>query len=970
MFQFRLTFIRPFAAIVTTAFACSSIVMAQAEGELEKALDRFFELGLPDTKPAKWVNATRANPGWQQYDSGDENDGPSKAGNAWLLSEKNGAVELLFSNGNTAKGRRASKAREGQSRPGSDEYTITPAKLEDDLKTFAKKFKAKPNRNNRSGEESNQNPAAGGALIFLAQLQRHGETAFVRENLPTVLGMMDSPAAVLESALDILANLRMSGLPARWYKDGVASDYATAIESISSTFTRGWTNRDAALFLAKKLRAQKPAPAAGDADAKQAADLLLSLTEEETKSIPSRNWFLDSGENGDESDDAESNTEPAEPARKKDSKPDRVEAFFAKKREAAAALAKLLGDERYLRTELQNRSNYESSFSFGEEKTPEQKLKEAYNRLARPRELGEVAMTLLSQILPDSVTETASNPAAKHAAISAWIANAASQSDEQIAWEFLRGADSTYDDEFRTGLGFLVKNGNPETMAKLKEVFLDPGVWKDGTNGNVLQYLSAYIKKGTVEPDFEAKLKSTLKLAFEQNEADQAKYDQSASRKKQFAAQRTAANKQIEALFKGSAALAEQFSEIAAMDEKEALIALNAQQQGMMQKSVADVEAPALIAAAKSKSAQVKSTFLQIIASAGGGYGMGRSAAPKTPPPALTDAAAIEAALALLADETLVSNRWDPGNSQPLSAIAAGVIISVHSDAARQSEWQTLGMKSARVYKKVSRIHAEAILKKQPPPAMPNAASIAADKVQSLFAEIGALPAGQIAAALDSKTPDEQLALAEHLSKVPEWPASLVAAHFTVTKSDSDKPGALGDPKWVGKRFDEAFVNEIRDALTKSVREEKPLQISVTVGDPLAGVTVSIVSPKSQLRVDPKQFQQFALPGLDGKPAPFGLAGVALMNATQRERAMVNFPIWKEEAPTNEWREKHGKAVPTPDEPGESARNNFPTNPAKFEQSLREYLSLKPAKRGAFRLTFYSAIISDKKAENENEDDE
>ncbi len=966
MLQFRLHISLFIAAIALSILASSTSVFAQSEGDLEKALDRFFELGLPDTKSATWVQATRANSGWQQYDTDDDNDGPTKSGNAWLLSEKDGAVELLFSNGTASKGRRASKKAGPQFRPGANEFTIKPAKLEDDLKVFAKKFKAKPNRNNPYGEESNKNPAAGGALLFLAQLQRHGQSAFVRENLPTVLGMMNSPAAVLESALEILANSRMSELPARWYKAGDAAAYAAEIDSIASTFTRGWSNRDAALFLAKRLREQKPAPSAGDADAKQAANLLLSLTAEEKKSIPRGNWFLDGGENEAESDDDESDGEPKETAPKKDAKPNRAQTFFAKKREAATALAKLLSDQRFMRSELEGRSDYEPSFSFGNEKTPEQKLKEEYDKLGRPRELGEVAMTLLSPILPDSTTDSESNPAAKHAAISAWIANAATQSDEQIAWEFLRGADSTFDNEFRTGLGFLVKNGSPETMAKLKEVFFDPGVWKGGSADEVVQFVSVYLKKATVDPDFEAKLKSAAKLGFEQYDAEQQRYDKSPDRKKQMDALLSAANKQIEALFKGSVALAEQFAEIATMEEKEALMALSAQQRSLMQKPLADIEAPALIAAAKAKSPQVKNTFLQIIASAGGS--MGRPAAPKSPPPVLTDAAAIEAALSLLADETPVSNRWDPGNSYPLSTIAAGVIVSVHGNAARQEEWQNLGMKSARLYKKLSRSHAEAILKKQPLPAMPNAANVAAEKVQSLFTEISALAPDKIIAVLDGKTPDEQLALFEHLAKVPEWPASLITAHFTVTKSDSDKPGALGDPKWVGRRFDESFLVEIRDALAKSVREEKPLQVSVSIGEPLAGVTVSIVYPKSQTRVDPKQFQQMAVPGLDGKPAPYGLAGAALTDSTQRERSMYNFPIWKEDAPNNEWREKHGKAAPAPDGAEESARNNFPTNPAKFEQSLRERLSLKPAKRGAFRVMFYSAIISDKKAETEDDE--
>ena len=459
-------------------------------------------------------------------------------------------------------------------------------------------------------------------------------------------------------------------------------------------------------------------------------------------------------------------------------------------------------------------------------------------------------------------------------------------------------------------------------------------------------------------------IKNAAKLGFEQYDAEQSRYDTSGDRKKQSEVRLKATHKQIEALFKGSASLAEQFAKIAAMEEKEALATLNAQQRGMMQKSVADLEVPALLAAAKAKSPQVKNAFLQMISFSGANYGRSGIPKPKTGTPALTDPAAIEAALALLADESPVSNKWDPGTSSPVSVITAGVIAYVHGDPAHQAEWEKLGMKSARLSKKLSRIHAEAILKKQPLPAMPNAASVSAEKVKAILAELGALQPDKIAPALERKTADEQLALFDHLSELPEWPAALVAAHFTVATSSSEKPGALGDPKWVGRRLDESFINEIRDALTKAVREEQVLQVSVTVGEPLSGVTVNIVSPKSRASVGTEQFKKFAIPGLDGNPPPIGLAGAALTDASQRERYMMNFPVWKEEPQNTAWREKHGKAVPSP-ESAEPELNKFPTNPAKFEQKLKDFLSLKSAKHRTFRVMFYSAMISDKKVENE-----
>ena len=121
-------------------------------------------------------------------------------------------------------------------------------------------------------------------------------------------------------------------------------------------------------------------------------------------------------------------------------------------------------------------------------------------------------------------------------------------------------------------------------------------------------------------------------------------------------------------------------------------------------------------------------------------------------------------------------------------------------------------------------------------------------------------------------------------------------------------------------------------------------------------------------KVPPQQLEQMGFPGLSGKPVAQGLVDLTVQSGTQRTQAYYQFPVWKDEALTREWREKHGKSAPAAE--SDSPRR-IETNPAKFEQTLRDFLSLKADSRSPFRVMIYSGIVSDQKDEDakENEDE-
>jgi hypothetical protein len=321
------------------------------------------------------------------------------------------------------------------------------------------------------------------------------------------------------------------------------------------------------------------------------------------------------------------------------------------------------------------------------------------------------------------------------------------------------------------------------------------------------------------------------------------------------------------------------------------------------------------------------------------------------------DTATREAMLSLLRDETSVRNRWDPTTKTTIWESTAWALIFIHSAEARLNEWQRLSVSAPHLAKKWARTHALAMIAGQTPPPLPDASRLAAGRAAALVAELGALPANQIAAALDVKSPDEQLAIVGHLEKSDQWPASLMEAHFTISEVSGDAVARLDGAAWKGRRLEERLVHEIPAALEKTAGEGKFHTVVVSVSGPLAGAEISVVNSANKMQ--PEQLANFAIPGLSGRPAPSALVFASIQPRVDGPRGIVTgfvFPIWKDPAITRAWRDEHGKAKPE-QEKMETGQRAFSVNPGPFDQKLRDYLSRQKNARGAFQLMFSSAVI-------------
>lgn len=942
---------------LAASVACALVATAQERSEPAKLLEKFFDLGLPDAKGGKW---SRIVPMDSAGGEGSLDGGLGDlTGNGWVLRESRGAVEAVMADGRAVRGRKM-KDEDGET-----------ANLDADLKTFMEALKSKKAQMSRGDDDAQEKARmAGGALLFLAQLQRQGRGDFVREALPQVLAQVPSPEMALDGAVTMLANAQLATLLQAWVENGDAAAYAAGIDRIAAAFPRGWMDRDAALLLAAGLREQKPAKLAGDADAKQAADFLLKLKVGDFRQLPAGwNWFISeaggrrrmSGFPGFDAEESGEGNEEPQPTGKPVTKNGTVAAFFAKKREAAMAMAKLLDDRRYVRSGGAVNSDGGHGFSIGEHKSREEMIREQYNQIARPREMGEIAWAVLSPLLPDSLrNEAQQRPAGRAASVMAWLKAIAAKSDEELAWDYLRSATGTYDDDFRNGLGFLLEKGGPETLAKLKEVFLDPGVWSGGSMDEMIGYTQQYVKRAPADAAFPDKLRAAAKAGFAMEEAGNSRYSQGypEEMKKQLAARRAAQMKQLDQIFKAPQSLAEQLAEIVAMEEMEALAAMNTFGRALAKTPLPEIETAIFQAAAKAKSPMLKAELLQLVMNVGMFAARLQPPGKAGAPPAVPgDAATREAMLALLRDETLVQNRWNPSVTTTIWESTAWALILIHSAEARQNEWQRFTESAPHLAKKWARTHALAIAGGHTPPPLPDASRLAAGRAAVLVAELGALPVNQIAAAIDGKSPDEQLAIVGHLEKSDQWPATLVNAHLTISEVSGDAVAGLDGAAWKGRQLDENLVREIPAALEKAAGEGKFHAVVVSVSGPLAGAEISVVNSANKMQ--PEQLASFAIPGLSGRPAPSALVFASIQPRVDGPRGIVTgfgFPIWKDPAITRAWRDEHGKAKPE-QEKMETGKGAFSVNPGPFDQKLRDYLSRQKNARGAFQLMISSAII-------------
>jgi hypothetical protein len=962
---------RPAQAFFVCAFLLAGLATSLAQAApnppaAEQTLETLFELGLPDTRGAKWVRVESwSGPGAQNVTSPlfTENDyGQSEGGNAWLIrEERDGMVDIVL---NQTLRIRARKHRDdaGEDTRRSSVVQFAPADLDKDLTRLAAALqklqkKSRPTDEDEGDYETRRALAqAHQSFLFLAHLHRQGKVEAVRKHLPALLAVAPS-SSLLDQSLSAIAEARLEKLTEDWVTRGSAESYAKGIASLCGEFTRGWEGRDAALQLAERVRAQTPGAGANEPTAKQAASLLLALKEDQLSQLPRhRNWLLPGAGSGDEEEDEEEPEESSAPplpgAPKPADKSGPIAALFAKKYEAAAALARLLDDHRLLRIRrhFAREDADAASRRYHIPGLDRDSDDEAYDHLPRPYELGELADDLLSQLYPEDLRERA-DAASKSAPMLAWLREVSAMNDEQLAWHFMTRADDANSSEFRKGLTFLVKQGGKDSMVKLQEVFTDPAVWTGGGD-TAFDALEIYLKRFEGDRDaFAAKLEPIVKKAFAADQQAQlSNYGSNIadSIKKHYETQFAAQQKHLAQILHPRG-YAEILEEIAAASEEDAQAQLASLQSALGKNAPPDAEGKIFQAAAKAKLPSVKYQLLSLLS-------QDLAGTDKEPPK--LDPAARDSLLALLADEQAPSSApW--GRDTSVAEMTAAAVVWRRVPKAEMEKWQGLASTAPHLLPSWLKARATAYAKGETPPPRPDAARVDAAKLAALLAELGAAKPADALNAFRAKSPDEQLALVQHLEKAPDWPPSLIAAHLTIWKASADEGLKLDIAKWKGRQFNAALHTELVADAEKAALAGEPYTLRLTAAGTLGGVVLRVSRTPKKVTIE--QLTRVGLAGLAGKAEP--AAAVACMiqipQPTGRGAgASYYFPVWKDAAVNTAWRAEHLKfdAKPKTEEKPENARANR-NDPAAFQSRLNDFTGLKPGSRGHITLYIYSNLV-------------
>ncbi len=968
-------FVVSFAAAGFWHGAGTSLGQDAVPVELAKTLENFFKLGLPDSRGAKWVKASLAENG----DGGillPGGDGAGYSGNAWLVrEEKTGTVELIVDHTRRVRARRA-KGAEDESGGKLPAAQIQEADLDGDLKKLAEALKpgAKKSRNGvrvsgeyLSGEEAKPAMAAG-AILLSAHLQHQGRAEQAATLLRDALAFTRDSAAALDHAVSILADGRLRQLTDDFLDKRDHAAYALAIEKLAGEFPRGWMRRDAALFLASRARAQTPAPLATDPAGKRAASFLLSLKRDQIESLPrDSNWlFAAPGASPQRGEDGRRAVESGEGA-----SDGPTSAFFADRRAAFAALARLLDDHRLVPLRRSDVSDSSSSSYFSSDMPRAERIRHEYSGLDRPAELRELAWALVENIIPSRLrTEADDLESGRAEKVLAWFATVAALSDDDLAWSALRESGSTGDNNFDPALGFLVERGGAASQKLLQNVFLDPAVWDGGANDNVTAQLEAYAAKlGSDAAAFGEKLRPIVAAAIKVRSAERLEnYGRKIDPEQRKAYERQADGelKKFDQIFKPQG-LADMLAELADAD-KESSIELWETLQGQLEKVPwPQAEAQLYQLAPKAKDPAVRSGILSLI--------MQHERGGKKTAPAAPDAATRAAIATLLADETPIPEPiyW-VASAQNFGDFTALAFVLPRLAAGENGTWQKLLQTCPEFGIGWIKAHARALAADQPAPPIPDAARVPAGRADEILKEVVALAPEKILPALLAKTPDEQAAVVAQLGKFAEWPPALLAARLTVTSTQldgSEFAKAFNADRWKGRRFDDAMRKEIAEATEKAALNGHACTVGVAPVGLLGGLKFALQSGRGARSIDKAQLAQAKTPLLEGQPPPEAIisAYFTVREEGQRKPIMFAYALWKNPDLSRAWREKFAQpadqgAKPAPED-GEAARlqqQGFPgktNDPTPFDNAVRDLIAGKPAARGEFGLWWMARPIKE-----------
>lgn len=933
----------------------------------------FFQLGLPDTRGAKWMTDPSLTFSPMQLP---HTSSVRVTGNTWLLKEAgDGMVDVVKDQTTKIRawniGQRS--APRNKKPAAAPQVFLQLADLEKDLQQLEAVLAGKDEIESEDyggDDEASKAKPFGSALLFLAHLHRQGRTEIAAKLFPMTLAHAPSPVAAMDAAISGIANGRLDQLNKDWISKGDTAAYIKGLEALGAEFSRGWANRGAAMHLAGRLRQQKPSGKRSP-EATKLASMLKALKPEELRKLPlNQNWFVAGGdgvpisnfneisEMGEEVGevDGEDEAEVQPPASNKNNKKGPLDLLFTeKKKQTAAALIELLDDTTFIRVIKQDYGNT----YFSSDSSEEEKMMAAYQQMSRPYELGELAWNLLSSVVPNDYSME-NNAEGRKDTATAWLQEIASMSDEQLAWQTMKTASGHYDPNFKTALKFLVENGGEETVVKLEDVFLDPAAWGGNFDGQDTILVQSYLKRiGSKAPTFGEKLKAVVIKKIDEQHASMLEHSgDNDGMKKMFETQKQSQLKQLDQVLKPRG-LGEMLQELVALKDEEAIEMMEAIKTAISQAEFAEAEKQVYQAAAKSQSSQLKINLIQLL-----NADPLQPAKPKGDKPALPDSTTREALRVLLKDQSMaLHDPYGYGASGMGKYMEVCDVTALAFTKRRFSEKENemvvvIGMQLPRLVSAWKMSYAHALIDEKPLPTMPDAEKVPANESDALIKELAALPAGDIPAAFHAKPADQQAAIAKQLIKAAEWPAPLAAASFTITSVKGAAVDLINASQWKGRRFDEALYLEMNAVIEKAALQNS-LVVSLQKEGVLGGLSLMVQTHNIQ-DMAPSGLMENDMFKIAGRPMPAVILSCMFTSGPSDNGVYCWGPLWKDEAQTKSWREENFKPM-TADEARaskpEPEQMEMPNHPQILIEAIKQAFEPKAGELRPFDLVWNSSLV-------------
>jgi hypothetical protein len=292
----------------------------------------------------------------------------------------------------------------------------------------------------------------------------------------------------------------------------------------------------------------------------------------------------------------------------------------------------------------------------------------------------------------------------------------------------------------------------------------------------------------------------------------------------------------------------------------------------------------------------------------------------------------------------------------------ANLVVWPRLTSSEQEKWTVLTQRVPHLSPRWIAERARAIAEGKETPPMPDPSRVPAGKVQELVSNLASLSPGKLMEQFQALSPDEQLALIDHLAKAPEWPPAFRAAQLSIVKVSGDAVDKLSAEGWKGRSLDEPFEDEITAVAEKAALEHS-IVLVITSSGPLSGLSVTVKSNPRQ-SIDPNLLKEMKIPGLGSRPSSDALMYRILTLGSGRESGkfdVYGYPLWKDPTIMKAWREENVKPVGEPKPPGRTRQ--LPIDPRLFQKSRKETLEAKSF-AVPFVLTWNTVMVKPEEGEN------